>query len=47
MIFLDKFNTIFCKCNRCKELYKKNNINFLIEDDLTYEPEEDDDLGNF
>ncbi|OUM61731.1 hypothetical protein PIROE2DRAFT_62320 [Piromyces sp. E2] len=40
----DKFNTIFCKCNRCKEIYKNNNINFLIEDDLTYEPEEDDDL---
>lgn len=40
----DKFNTIFCKCNRCKEMYKKLNIDFLIEDDLTYEPEEDDDL---
>lgn len=40
----DKFNTLFCKCNRCKEIYRKNNINFLIEDDLTYEPEEDDDL---
>jgi len=40
----DKFNTIFCKCDNCKKLYKKYNINFLIEDDLTYEPEEDDDL---
>ncbi|ORX50286.1 hypothetical protein BCR36DRAFT_583422 [Piromyces finnis] len=40
----DKFNTIFCKCNNCKEEYIKNNLNFLIEDDLTYEPEEDDDL---
>ncbi|ORX81030.1 hypothetical protein BCR32DRAFT_293481 [Anaeromyces robustus] len=44
-VFCDnKFNTIFCKCNRCKEMYKKRNISFLIEDDLTYEPEEDDDL---
>jgi len=43
----DKFNTIFCKCNRCKEMYKKRNISFLIEDDLTYEPEEDDDLGKY
>jgi len=28
-------------------MYNKLNINFLIEDDLTYEPEEDDDLGYF
>jgi len=40
----DKFNTIFCKCSHCKKMYNKLNINFLIEDDLTYEPEEDDDL---
>ncbi|KAI9469703.1 MAG: hypothetical protein EXX96DRAFT_491758 [Benjaminiella poitrasii] len=34
-----------CKCTKCLEDYKTNNVEFLLTEEKTYEPEEDEDAG--
>ncbi|KAI9334455.1 hypothetical protein BD770DRAFT_432272 [Pilaira anomala] len=45
-IFLqDGWRDGLCKCVKCVEDYKTNNVEYLLAEEKTYEPEEDEDAG--
>ncbi|KAI8092213.1 uncharacterized protein B0P05DRAFT_525289 [Gilbertella persicaria] len=41
----DNWRQGLCKCQKCAETYKQNNVEFLLAEEKTYEPEEDEDAG--
>ncbi|KAI8997875.1 hypothetical protein BDB01DRAFT_772728 [Pilobolus umbonatus] len=34
-----------CMCDKCKETYKKKNVEYFLKEEKTFEPEEDEDAG--
>ncbi|KAI8971638.1 hypothetical protein BDF20DRAFT_915419 [Mycotypha africana] len=39
----DEWRQGLCKCKECAHAYKDNNVEFLLQEEETYEPEEDED----
>ncbi|KAI7902047.1 putative zinc finger in N-recognin-domain-containing protein [Cokeromyces recurvatus] len=45
-IFLqENWREALCKCTECAEAYKANHVEYLLAEEKTYEPEEDEDAG--
>ncbi|KAF7724961.1 hypothetical protein EC973_000542 [Apophysomyces ossiformis] len=41
----DGWRQMLCLCSKCKDLFRNNKIEYLLMEEKTYEPEEDEDAG--
>ncbi|KAI9314723.1 hypothetical protein BX666DRAFT_1962790 [Dichotomocladium elegans] len=45
MFLREGWRSELCRCDKCKAAYSTHAINFLLEEEETYEPEKDEDAG--